>query len=265
MKKFLLAAFFALTLSITLTFAHELLPKEIQDYITTHPNATVEELQAFMNEKTPQFASKYKTAEQVLQLLQNQNTSVFDNAGDFIKLGVGHILSGADHILFVLSLLLVFLGIRQMLRLTITFTIAHSITLVLAGTGILVLSPRIVEPFIAFSIAYTALTSVFLKKYRFFSDPKNKIGAVFFFGLFHGLGFAGLLKEIRIPEDKFLSSLLSFNVGIELGQILIVTLALPFIYFGYKKAWYPREVQILAVLMGGVGMTWGIQRILFSV
>ncbi len=82
---------------------------------------------------------------------------------DFFRIGVGHILSGPDHILFVLSLLLVFISWKDILKLTGIFTIAHSITLILAGTGILVLSSRIVEPMIALSIAYVALTSVFLK------------------------------------------------------------------------------------------------------
>lgn len=243
------------------TVAHELLPRPVIEYMQQHPDASAEEVEQFLQQSSPDFVAQYGTTDDVIQLIKNRQTSIWDNALDFLKLGITHILSGTDHILFVLSLLLVFVKLRDMLRLTLTFTLAHSITLVLAGTGILTLSSRIVEPLIALSIAYVALTSVFLKRYKFFADKASKVGTVFFFGLFHGLGFAGLLKEIQIPADKFISSLVSFNFGIEVGQLCIVAAALPLIYWWRRYQWYPWFIQVCAAVIGGIGLIWAVQRI----
>ena len=113
-----------------------------------------------------------------------------------------------------------------------------------------------------FSIAYVALTSVFFKGKNWMGENRAKIGAVFFFGLFHGLGFAGLLREIKIPPDKFISSLLSFNLGIEAGQLVIVALAFPLIYLFRKKSWYPRAIKIIAILIGAIAFYWFFERVL---
>lgn len=118
--------------------------------------------------QTPEFADKFENGAEILKIIRNNQTSFFDNIYDFFRIGVGHILSGPDHILFVLSLLLVFISWKDILKLTGIFTIAHSITLLLAGTGLLVLSSRIIEPIIALSIAYVAFTSVFLKDTLYF-------------------------------------------------------------------------------------------------
>ena len=244
------------------TFAHDLIPQALVQYIQSHPNATPEEIKAFADTQDPAFAAKFKDGQAILAIARNQNTNLFDNMLDFFKIGVRHILSGPDHILFVLSLLLVFISWREIFKLTGTFTIAHSITLVLAGTGILVLSSRIVEPFIALSIAYVAVTSVFFKNTKFIGENRGKIAAVFFFGLFHGLGFAGLLREIQIPADKFVSSLIAFNLGIEAGQIVIVSLAFPFIYFFKDKPWYPMAIKIFAGIIATIALVWFIQRLI---
>ena len=258
--------------------AHELLPKELQEYIKVHPNATVEEIERFAASSTSEYVQKFGVDRQkLLAILRNRSTSLFDNAVDFSKLGIGHILSGSDHILFVLSLLLTFVSIREMLKLTATFTVAHSITLVLAGTGVLTLPSRIVEPLIALSIAYVAISSVFFKRRNLASTAhigedgspqavsfwQSEIPTVFFFGLFHGLGFAGLLKEIQIPTDRFASSVFFFNVGIELGQLMIIALALPLIYAFYRKQWYPSAIRGLAILFAIVASVWFVQRIFF--
>lgn len=243
--------------------AHELIPKALTEYVKNNPNATPEEIKAFANNQNPEFAQNFRDGEAILEMVRQQKTSLFDNMFDFFKLGIHHILSGFDHILFVLSLLLVFISWKDVLKLTGTFTVAHSITLVLAGTGLLVLSPRIVEPIIALSIAYVAITSVFFKGSTFVGENKGKIAAVFFFGLFHGLGFAGLLTEINIPTDKFISSLIAFNLGIEAGQLFIVALAFPFIYFFSKKAWYPLAVKTSAGFISAIALYWVVERVFF--
>ncbi|MBC7708256.1 HupE/UreJ family protein, partial [Polaromonas sp.] len=84
---------------------------------------------------------------------------------------------------------------------------------------------------------------------------------VFFFGLFHGLGFAGLLQEIQIPQDKFLASLVSFNIGIEIGQLIMVAAALPFIYAFRNKKYYPLCIKIIAVIIATIALFWMVQRI----
>ena len=244
--------------------AHDLIPTQLKNYLIDHPNATPEEVLQFANQQTPEYAKKFRDGAAIVAIVRNQKSSFFDNILDFLKLGTKHILSGPDHILFVLSLLLAFLSWREILKLTTTFTIAHSITLVLAGTGILTLSSKIVEPMIALSIAYVAITSVFFKRHAFIGKNKGKIAAVFFFGLFHGLGFAGLLKEIQIPQDKFVSSLFSFNIGIEFGQLIIVACAFPLIYLFRHKPWYPFAIKIVAGIIAGIAIFWFFQRIFFT-
>lgn len=244
------------------TYAHDLIPQQLKVYIQEHPNATPEEIKQFADEQAPEFAQKFRDGAEIVRMARDQKTSFFDNMFDFFKLGINHILSGPDHILFVLSLLLVFATWKDILKLTATFTVAHSITLILAGTGLLTLTPRIVEPMIALSIAYVAISTVFFRGRMFVGENKGKIAAVFFFGLFHGLGFAGLLKEIQVPQDKFASSLLSFNLGIEGGQLIIVSLAFPFIYLFRKKKWYPNIIKVFSLVIAAIATFWFIQRIL---
>lgn len=241
-------------------FAHDLIPRQLKVYIQEHPNATPEEIKQFADEQSPEFAQKFRDGAEIVRMARDQKTSFLDNMFDFLKLGIKHILSGPDHILFVLSLLLVFATWKDILKLTATFTVAHSITLILAGTGMLTLTPRIVEPMIALSIAYVAISTVFFKNALF--KEKGKIAAVFFFGLFHGLGFAGLLKEIQVPQDKFASSLLSFNLGIEGGQLIIVSLAFPFIFLFRKKKWYPSVIKAVSVIIASIAIFWLFQRLL---
>ena len=264
-----LPAFFAIAVIVlsfvapAAVYAHDLIPRALQDYVASHPSATPEEIKAFVDTQAPQFADQFKNGQAVLAMVQNQDTNVFDNAWDFLKLGVSHILSGVDHILFVLSLLLVFVSFRNVLKLATFFTVAHSITLFLSGTGLLTVSPRVSEPLIAFSIAYVAITSVFFAKNKYIGSAYSKPATVFFFGLFHGLGFAGLLREIQIPPDKFVTSLFSFNVGIEIGQLVIISAALPFTYVFRTKPWYPTVVKICAGGIAIIALFWVVQRIFF--
>lgn len=244
--------------------AHDLIPRQLQDYIIQHPNATPDEIKAYADEQSPEYAQKFKNGAEIIAIAQNQNTNALDTAIDFLKLGVMHILTGPDHILFVLSLLLVFVSVYDILKLATLFTIGHSITLFLSVAGILTVSPRISEPLIALSIAYVALTTVFFKENKFLHNKYSKPAGVFFFSLFHGLGFAGLLREIQVPADKFAVSLLSFNVGIEIGQLIIISLALVFIFAFRKKPWYPRLVQVFSIVIALIALFWFVQRVFFG-
>ncbi len=252
---------FALTNS---TNAHELLPAEVVEYLKENPDASTEDIQTFVNESAPELADKYEDKDELVAAVRGStDLGFFSNAWLFIEAGIHHILAGPDHILFVLSLLLVFVSFTHILKLSATFTIAHSITLILGGTAILSLSAKIVEPIIALSIAYVALTSVYFKNSKF-SAANKTIPIIFFFGLFHGLGFAGLLEEIQIPSDKFFSSLLFFNIGIEIGQLMIILLVLPAIYFFKDKIWYPTVIKVIGTIFGLMGLFWAIQRIFLT-
>jgi hydrogenase/urease accessory protein HupE len=268
MKLFLYSLFLTMALIVSpiaheIASAHELLPKEVIDYIQANPNASPDDIQRFVESTSPELAAKYQNQSELVDVIKNQNIGFWHNGYLFIKLGIEHILSGPDHILFVLSLLLAYTVLRKLLKLTASFTIAHSITLILAGTGILTLSSRVVEPIIALSIAYVALSSVFLKNTKYAKLAAETAPAVFLFGLFHGLGFAGLLEEIQVPENRFISSLLFFNVGIELGQIFIILLALPLVYYFRDKSWYPKAMKVVAAIFAAIAIYWTIQRVFF--
>lgn len=181
-------------------------------------------------------------------------------AAQYTVLGFTHILpKGLDHILFVLGLFLLSTRWKPLLVQVTAFTLAHTLTLGLSVYGILSLSPAIVEPLIAASIAYVAvenLLTVELKPWRAF--------VVFGFGLLHGLGFAGVLEEIGLPRSEFLTALLSFNVGVELGQLTVILSAYLLIGLWWKrKNWYrARLVQPLSALIAAVGVYWTVERII---
>ncbi len=177
----------------------------------------------------------------------------------YTVLGFTHILpKGLDHILFVLGLFLLSVKWKPLLIQVTAFTLAHTLTLGLSIYGIVSLSPAIVEPLIAASIAYVAvenLVTAELKPWRAF--------VVFGFGLLHGLGFAGVLHEIGLPRSEFLTALLTFNLGVELGQLSVIASAWLLVGLWWKtKGWYrARLVQPLSALIAAVGVYWTIERI----
>jgi hypothetical protein len=178
----------------------------------------------------------------------------------YTALGFTHILpKGLDHILFVLGLFLLSTRWKPLLVQVTAFTLAHTLTLGLSVYGIVSLSPAIVEPLIAASIAYVAIENLVtaeLKPWRAF--------VVFGFGLLHGLGFAGVLHEIGLPRSEFLTALLSFNVGVELGQLAVIVSAWLLVGLWWKtRTWYrARLVQPLSALIAATGVYWTIERII---
>jgi len=190
-----------------------------------------------------------------------ENMSKADTAALYLELGYKHILPwGFDHILFVLSLFLLSSKLKPVLWQSLTFTIAHSVTLGLAMYGAVKVSPAIVEPLIALSIMYVALENVFIKRLR-----PSRIGIVFLFGLIHGLGFASALSSLGLPQNSFLSSLVMFNVGVELGQLTVILLAFFLVgkWFGNKPYYHKYIVTPLSLLIASVALFWVIQRTLF--
>jgi len=177
----------------------------------------------------------------------------------YVTAGFQHILpSGLDHILFVLGIFLLSSRMRPLLWQVTMFTLAHSITLSLAMLDIFTLPARVVEPLIALSIAYIALENVFKPKLQ-----RSRLWIVFGFGLLHGVGFASLLAEFGMPTDDFALALISFNVGIEFGQVAVIALAYLALAVWFKDPAMYRRVAVipLSVLIGVVGLYWFWDRV----
>jgi hypothetical protein len=184
---------------------------------------------------TPLLASAHPTN---IDFSQMPRTQV---AWSYLRMGFIHILPlGYDHILFITSLLLLSTGWRQVIMQTTAFTIAHSITLALAMYRIIEPSPAIIEPVIALSIAFVAAENIIIRRVH-----PLRLLIVFFFGLIHGMGFAGVLIEQGLPEKQFITAIFAFNAGVELGQIAIILLA--FLLVGNWAGDNPRYLNRLAV------------------
>jgi hypothetical protein len=176
----------------------------------------------------------------------------------YLRLGFRHIVpEGTDHILFVLGLF--FLGItwRKLLSQTTVFTIAHATTLFLSTYGIFRLPSHIVEPAIAFSIAYIALENVFKPRLGI-----SRLAIVFGFGLIHGLGFASSLSDIPFPKHQFLFALLGFNFGVDFGQLFVIGLAFLAVGWFRNKPWFRARIAIpCSVAIATIGLVWAVQRL----
>jgi len=180
----------------------------------------------------------------------------------YLKLGFHHIIPGGlDHILFVSALCLLSNKIKTILWQATAFTVAHSVTLALSMKNIIVVPSAITEPIIALSICFVAIENIL------FSELKAwRIGIVFMFGLIHGMGFASALNEIGLPPNKFYTSILAFNGGVELGQAAIIVIIFSSIVALYgKKAWYrQRIVYPLSAIIALIAGYWTIIRLFFN-
>ena len=179
----------------------------------------------------------------------------------YLKLGFTHIVPlGLDHMLFVLGIYLLSGRLRSVLLQVSAFTVAHSITLGLSMYGLVNVSPRIVEPMIAISIAYVAIENIFLSELKSW-----RVALVFAFGLLHGMGFAGALKELGLPRSEFVTALLTFNAGVEAGQLTVIGAA--FILVGWhcsQRAWYRGRIVVPAsAAIACTAIYWTIQRFSF--
>lgn len=182
-------------------------------------------------------------------------------AGIYMQLGFTHILPlGTDHILFVLSLFLLNPKLKPILWQATAFTVAHTITLGLAIYGVIKPPTNIVEPVIALSIMYVALENIYSPRLK-----ASRIGIVFLFGLIHGMGFASALTELGLPKNAYFSSLIMFNLGVELGQVTVIAAA--FLLLGLpfgKKPYYRKFIVIpLSVIIAAIAAYWTIERIFF--
>ena len=178
--------------------------------------------------------------------------------GKYIKMGYKHILpEGLDHILFVLGLFLLSRNTKALLTQISAFTIAHSITLALSLYGVFQLPPSVVEPLIALSIVFVAVENIFTSEVKAWRPL-----VVFGFGLVHGLGFAGALKQAGLAHGDFLTGLVGFNAGVELGQLSVVALAFLVVGWYRSNPRYRSNVVVPAsAAIAAVAVFWTIQRI----
>lgn len=196
--------------------------------------------------------------------------TVWDNARDYLELGIEHIFTGYDHLSFLLCLLIIAgrfsrrqysarAGVRYVVGVVSAFTLAHSVTLILSALEVLKLPDRVTEPAIAASIAYVALENM-LKE-----EPRHRFLLTFCFGLIHGFGFSSVLREIGLPRKGLLLSLLSFNLGIETGQLVVVALVFPVLFLlatrtrtGFYGRWVQARGSALVFLLA---LLWFVERV----
>ena len=181
------------------------------------------------------------------------------SSAEFLALGVKHILTGYDHLLFLLGLLVVTRSFVSSLKIISCFTAAHSITLAVATLSLVEIPSRFVEPLIAASIVYVGVENLLRG-----DNPKGRHLLTFSFGLIHGFGFASVLREMGVGSHAggVAVPLFSFNLGVELGQLMIAAAALPIIWklsasSVFIVRWAP-AVSTLVVLLGGI---WFIERV----
>ncbi len=177
----------------------------------------------------------------------------------YLKLGFEHIIPlGLDHILFVICLFLLKPKLRPILMQSLAFTVAHTITLGLSMYSIIKPPLHIVEPLIALSIVFLALENCITNTLK-----PTRIFVVFIFGLIHGLGFASVLNDLGLPQNKFLLSLVAFNVGVEIGQVVII-LSLWFLIAKWfaNKLWYRNRIVVpVSIIISIIAMYWIFERV----
>ena len=179
----------------------------------------------------------------------------------YIALGFEHILPrGLDHILFILGIFLLSIHLRPLLWQVTMFTVAHTLTLGLSMAGLVSLPASIVEPLIALSIAYIGIENITAH-----SLHKSRLVIVFCFGLLHGMGFASVLSDFGMPADAFLTALISFNIGVELGQLAVILLAFAAVGLWFRnKPWYRSVIEIpCSLAIAATGLYWTWERLVF--
>ena len=222
--------------------------------------------EAFFERFGPQYTNlvKVSVGEQVQQAVLSSDhpreafvvghRSWAAQCAEFITMGIKHIFLGYDHIMFLFALIILGGRLGQLVKIVTAFTIAHSMTLILAALQVVTLPSRLIESGIALSIAYVALENFFV------TTTAHRWLLTFFFGLVHGFGFANVLREMGLPTRGLVPSLLSFNLGVEIGQLAIVAVLFP-VTLWLAKQRFRRQVVLAAsgvIFLFGVG--WFIQR-----
>jgi hydrogenase/urease accessory protein HupE len=186
----------------------------------------------------------------------HRSRSVAAEAWRFLLLGVEHIFTGYDHIAFLIGLLLLGGTLIELVKIVTAFTVAHSVTLALAALDLVAPSPRIVEPLIAASIVYVGVENLWaLRASRADAALRHRWMITFAFGLVHGFGFASVLRALELPRAVLATGLVSFNLGVEVGQVAIVLAAVPLLH--RVRALAPA----LSACVSALGLFWLVQRL----
>jgi hydrogenase/urease accessory protein HupE len=175
--------------------------------------------------------------------------------GGLLRMGLEHILTGYDHLLFLFGLVLVAGSVRSLLAVVTAFTIAHSITLGTAALGVWAPATRIVEPGIALSIVYVGVENFFI------ADIRGRWRVTFPFGLLHGFGFAGALRSAELARSEVPAALLSFNIGVEVGQLAVLAVVLPALAWLRRSRRFADARRALSAAVIATGALWFIARI----
>jgi hypothetical protein len=179
--------------------------------------------------------------------------------GGFFRLGVEHILTGYDHLLFLAALLLGGGGALALLKVITAFTVAHSLALAAALLGVVAMPEQLVEAFIAASIACVALENLVFRH-----APSRRWLVAFGFGLVHGLGFAAALGSLLLSGWALAGALVGFNLGVEAGQAAVVALVLPLLVLLRRGPWERQVARALSLALVVVGVVWCLQRLFFA-
>jgi hypothetical protein len=189
--------------------------------------------------------------------------SAWGVAAVYLKLGIEHILTGSDHLLFVLALLIISRTMWLLVKTVTAFTLAHSITLALATLGFVQVPPKPVEAVIALSIVFVAVEIVHARQGREGLAARAPWIVAFTFGLLHGLGFAGALNEVGLPHGHIPMALLFFNVGVEIGQLMFVAAVSTLVALvRWSRIRLPHWIELAPpYAIGSIAMFWVIQRV----
>jgi hypothetical protein len=199
------------------------------------------------------------TLSQPIQVAGGSALSPWQTGVRYVGVGFDHIVpKGLDHILFVLGLFFLSPALRALLWQVSAFTLAHTLTLALSALGYVSVPAAIVEPLIAATIAYVAVENIFAHKLHAW-----RLVIVLGFGLLHGLGFASVLSEFRLPQGGFIAALIGFNVGVEVGQLAVIAGAFVLVGMWFRrKAWYRARVAIPAsAAIAAIGAFWFVERV----
>ena len=201
------------------------------------------------------FTSYLQPAEKSPLLSRQSQSSVGKTIIEYLILGIEHIVpKGLDHILFIIGIFFYAIKFKPLLLQVTMFTLAHSITLILASFNLIFIPAVIVEPLIALSISYVAIENIFQRR---LVVPRYVI--IFIFGLIHGLGFAFVLGDIGLNTSQLVISLISFNLGVEVAQIAIIILASIIFILPSRQSWYRAFLQIpISVIISVIGLYWFI-------
>jgi len=209
--------------------------------------------------KAPQGSREFVLGEETRRITADFGQLIPGSLWAFIRLGIAHILTGYDHLLFLAALLVGTATLWRVLGIVTAFTLAHSITLSLAVLGFVRIPSAIVEPLIAASIGGVAVENMF-GRYRLW----RRFAVTFLFGLVHGLGFADTLTALALQGWRLVRALVGFNIGVEIGQAIAIGLALPVLFYLGRMAQAPVVYRFASIAVAAAGSYWFVERVFFE-